>query len=185
MRWIPPGGSRAGFGNGTIIRYSLKEGGHRDGPPHERVRFLQPVIHSSREGWRVVSHFRSASVEPFSQQTEVQDAQTGHSSDQVRGLVCHDRSKRHIFPCLHPSHSQEVSKVCFRGRSLPVLGSSHRASTLTLHIYEVCRCRVGSVAATRHPHNSIASITGWFSLNQSKWRLNIEMLFSLTWKCWH
>ncbi len=39
-----------------------------------RVRVLQPVLHSSREGWRVASHFRSASVEPFSQQTEVQDA---------------------------------------------------------------------------------------------------------------
>ncbi len=72
------------------------------------------------------SHFRSASVEPHSQQTEVQDAQTGRVSDQVRGLVCHNRSKRHILLYLHPSHSQGVPEVCFRGQSLPISGSSLR-----------------------------------------------------------
>ncbi len=52
----------------------------------------------------------------LSQQTEVQDAhtQTGRVLDQVRGLVCHDRSGRRILPCLHPSHSQGVSEVCFQ-----------------------------------------------------------------------
>ncbi len=87
------GEPRAGSGNGTRSRYSLKEGGHRGGSSsRERVRVLQPVLHSSKERWRVVSHFRSASIEPLSQQTEVQDAytQTGRVSDQVQGLVCHD-----------------------------------------------------------------------------------------------
>ncbi len=36
----------------------------------------QLVLCSSKEGWRVASHFRSASVEPLSQQTGVQDAYT-------------------------------------------------------------------------------------------------------------
>ncbi len=42
------------------------------------------------------------SVEPLSHATEVQDAhtQTGRVSDQVRGLVYHDRSKRCILPGL-------------------------------------------------------------------------------------
>ncbi len=110
-----------------------------------------------REGWTVASHFRSASVEPLSQQTEVQDADTqaGRVSNQVRGLVCHDRSKRRILPCLHPSHSQEVPEVCFRGQSLPVSGSSLWPSTLTPHFYKVCGCCVSSVAATRHPHTQL------------------------------
>ncbi len=110
-----------------------------------------------REGWTVASHFRSASVEPLSQQTEVQDADTqaGRVSNQVRGLVCHDRSKRRIVPCLHPSHSQEVPEVCFRGQSLPVSGSSLWPSTLTPHFYKVCGCCVSSVAATRHPHTQL------------------------------
>ncbi len=57
------------------VEYSLEKEGHQGGPSSQkRVWVLQPVLHSSREGWRVVSHFRSASVEPFSQQTEVQDA---------------------------------------------------------------------------------------------------------------
>ncbi len=57
------------------VEYSLEKGGHQGGPSsRKRVRVLQPVLHSSQEGWRVASHFRSASVEPLSQQTEVQDA---------------------------------------------------------------------------------------------------------------
>ncbi len=91
-------------------------------PPHKRESgfIVQPVPHSSKEGWRVASHSRFASIEPLSLQTEVQDdhTQTGRVSDQVRGLVCHDRSRRRILPCLHPSHSQEVPEVCF-----PISGS--------------------------------------------------------------
>ncbi len=74
-------------------------------------------------------------------------------TDQVRGLVC--RSKRRRLPYLHPSHSQGVPEVCFRGRSLPVSGSSLRPSTLTPHFYKVCGCCVSSVAATRHPHTQL------------------------------
>ncbi len=59
------------------VEYSLEEGGHQGGPSsRKRVRVLQPVLHSSQEGWRVASHFRSASVKPLSQQIEVQDAHT-------------------------------------------------------------------------------------------------------------
>ncbi len=121
------------------------------------VRVLQPVLHSSKEGWRVASHFRSASIEPLRHETEVQYSytQTHRVSDQVRGLVCHDRSKRRIFPCLHPSHSQEVPEVCFRGRSLPISGSSLRPSTLIPHFHEVCGCCAGPAAAPGHPHTQL------------------------------
>ncbi len=45
-------------------------------PPHKRESgFYSRYFISSQEGRRVASHFRSASVEPLSQQTEVQDAQ--------------------------------------------------------------------------------------------------------------
>ncbi len=204
------GGSRAGSGNGTRSRYSLKEGGHWGGSSsRERVRFysqyfivpggcytlvvdeeippdnaecfecLEKTLYkcntllliSSKEEWRVASHFRSVSVEPLSQQTEVQDAhtQTGSVSDQVRGLFFfQDRSKRCILPCLHPSHSQEVPEVCFWGWRL------------TPHFYKVCGYSVSSKVSAY----SITSTIGWFSLNQSRWRLNIAMLFSLIWKCW-
>ncbi len=58
----------------------------------------------------VTSNFRSAATEPLSHALEVQNAyyKTGRVSDQIRGLVRHDRSKRRLFPDIHPSQSQEV-----------------------------------------------------------------------------
>ncbi len=116
-------------------------------PLHERESgFYSRYFIVPKKDGGVASDFISASAEPLSHATEVQDAdtQTGRVSDQVRGLVCHDRSKRCILPCFNPSHSQEVPEVCFRGRSLPIA-----PSTLTPHFHEVCGC---SVAATGHPH---------------------------------
>ncbi len=114
---------RAGSGIRTRSEHSLEEGGHRGGPSsRQRVRVLQPVLHCSKEGWGVASDFRSAAIEPLSHACEVQNAhcQTGCVSDQVRGLVCHDRSKRLLFPYLHLSQSQEFPEVCFQGQSLPI-----------------------------------------------------------------
>ncbi len=152
------GRPRAGSGNGTRSEHSIEEGGHRGvSSSRERVRFLQLVLHSSKEGWMVASHFRSASDEPLSHATEVQDVhyQTSRVSDQVRGLVCHDRSKSCILPCLHPSHSQEVPEVCFRVRSIPISGSSLQPCTLTPHFHEVCGCCSGSAATPVHPHTEL------------------------------
>ncbi len=85
----------------------------------------------------VTSNFRSTAIEPLSHAPEVQnasgvfkDCKTSRVSDQVRGLVCHDRSKI-CFPCLHPSPSQKVPEVFFQGQSLPISCSSLRPSTLT------------------------------------------------------
>ncbi len=62
------GGPRAGSGYGTRSENPIKEGGHRGGPSsQEGIRVLQPVFHSSQEGWQVASDNRSASTEPLSQ----------------------------------------------------------------------------------------------------------------------
>ncbi len=95
-----PGGSQVGSGIRTSSKHSLKEGGHRGDPSsQQRVWVLQPILYCSEKGWRVASHFRSASVEPLSRATEVQDAHTQISgvSDQVRGLVCHNQSKKDAY----------------------------------------------------------------------------------------
>ncbi|KAI2658972.1 ORF V: Enzymatic polyprotein [Labeo rohita] len=152
------GGSRAGSGNGARSSYSPEEGGHRGGPSSvQRVRVLQPVLHCSQEGWGPASHFRSPPPEPLSHAAEVQDAdcKTGRVTNQVRGLVCHDRSKGRVFPRLHPSSTQEVPEVCFQGRSLPISGSSFRSSTLPPHFHEVCGCSSGSPATPGHPHTQL------------------------------
>ncbi len=136
------GGSRAGSGNGTRSKHSLEEGGHRGEPSsRQRVRVLQPVLHRSKDGWRVASHFRSALIEPLSHATEVQDAhnQTSHVSDQVQGLACQDRSKRHILPCLHLSTTQKFPEVCFRGQSLPISGSSGGCNAISDHVLTLAK----------------------------------------------
>ncbi len=150
--------SRAGSGIRTRGQLSSEEGGHRGGPSsRQRVRVLQPVLRCSKEGWRVTSNFRSAATEPLSQPPEVQNAycKTGRVSDQIRGLVRHDRSKRRLFPCIHPSQSQEVPEVRFQGQSLPISGSSLRPSTLTPNFHEVRGCCTGASATSGHPHTQL------------------------------
>ncbi len=59
------------------------------------------------------------SIEPLSHATEVQDAhyQTSRGSDQVRGLVCHDRSKDAYFHVsILPQH-QKFLRFAFGGEA--------------------------------------------------------------------
>ncbi len=127
-------------------------------PPLDRESgFYSRYFRCSKEGWRATSNFRSAATEPLSQPPEVQNAycKTGRVSDQIRGLVRHDRSKRRLFPCIHPSQSQEVPEVRFQGQSLPISGSSLRPSTLTPNFHEVRGCCTGSSATPGHPHTQL------------------------------
>ncbi len=154
--------SRAGSGIRTGGQLSLEEGGHQGGPSsRQRVRVLQPVLRCSKEGWGATSNFRSAATEPLSQAPEVQNAycKTGRVSDQIRGLVRHDRSKRRLFPHIHPSQSQEVPEVRFQGQSLPISGSSLRPNTLTPKFHEVRGCCTGSSATPGHPGGNDPLIT--------------------------
>ncbi len=163
------GGPRAGSGYGTRSESPIKEGGHRGGPSsREGIRVLQPVFHSSQEGWRIASDHRSASTEPLSQSAEVQDAHAEAScvANQVQGLVFHDRSKRCILPRIHPSVSQEVLKVRFWGQSIPISGSSLRSSTLTPHVYKSSGCSTSSIEAAGHP--ILNYIDDWLILAQSE-----------------
>ncbi len=141
------GGPRAGSGNGTRSRYSFEEGGHRGGPSRDRESgfysrsFIGPIIDLT-----LLSH-----------ETQVQDAyyQASRVSNQVRGLVCDDRSKRRLLPFINYSSTPEVPKVCFQGQIIPILGSSFRPSTLTPHFHEVGGCSSGSLVTLGHPHTEL------------------------------
>ncbi len=78
--------------------------------------------------------------------------ETNRVSDQIRGLVCHDRSQGRILSNIHPSMSQEVPEVRFWGQSIPVLGSSVRPSIITLHFHEMRRCSPGTSSAAGYSH---------------------------------
>ncbi len=140
------GGPPAGSGKSSVrerghgICTSLQQGN----------RVLQPVFHSSKEGWGVASHFRSSSSERLRHAAQVQNVnfETNHGTDQIQGLVCHDRSLGRILPLIYPSVSQEVPEVHFWGQSIPVLGSSVRPSIITPHFHEMSRCGPGASSAS-------------------------------------
>ncbi len=68
-RGAPPAAS----GYGTRSESSFRERGHRICTSLQHGnRVLQPVLHSSKEGWGVVSHFRSSSSERLHQAAQVQ-----------------------------------------------------------------------------------------------------------------
>jgi len=62
------------------------------------IFLLQREMPGSTAGisWWVASHYKFTSLEPFSEEIPIQDADDSsyRDSNQIRGLVCHDRSKR-------------------------------------------------------------------------------------------
>ncbi len=138
-------------------------------PPHERESgFYSRYFIVPKEGWRVASNHRSASTEPLSQSAEVQDAHAEAScvTNQVQGLVCHDRSKRRILPHIHPSVSQEVPKVRFGGKAYQYRVLPFGPSTLTPHVYKSSGCSTSPIEAAGHP--ILNYIDDWLILAQSE-----------------
>ncbi len=150
-------GPQAGSGIGTESRHSLEEGGHITcSSSLERIRVLQPLLHRSEEGWGLsliidlllLNHaikrfrFKMLTIKQFVSQIRTEDWFVMISQG------C-------ILPYIHPSSTQEVPEVCFRGRSIPVLGSSVRPVTLTPHFHKVSGCCLGSVATPGHPHTEL------------------------------
>ncbi len=86
-------------------------------PPLDRESgFYSRYFVVPKKNGGATSNLRSAATEPLSQAPEVQNAycKTGRVSDQIRGLVRHDRSKRCFFPYIHPS---QFLRFAFRGKA--------------------------------------------------------------------
>jgi len=62
---------------------------------------LQLFFLRSKNGWGAASHFGSKSSERVSHTTKIQNVnfEKNHFTDQIRGLVCHERSQGRILPC--------------------------------------------------------------------------------------
>ncbi len=122
-------------------------------PPHVvESRFYSRYITVSRkDGWLhpiLDLHHLNCSVKKQLKFSTL--AQTSRVSDQVRELVCHDRSKR--CTCLHPSSSQEVPKHCFWGQKLTNTEFFLFGLALSPHTFTVCGCCSGSSMIPGHPH---------------------------------
>ncbi len=150
-RGAPPAAS----GYGTRSESSFRERGHRICTSLQHGnRVLQPVLHSSKEGWGVVSHFRSSSSERLHQAAQVQILTLRQIVPQIRSedwFVTIDL-KDAYFHYIHPSVSQEVPEVRIWGQSIPVSGSSVRLSIITPHFHEMRRCNPGTSSASGYSH---------------------------------
>ncbi len=139
----------------TGIASSAGQRGHRTcSPARQRVGLLQSVFSGAQERWGVASDFRSSWVEPLPQNLQVKNVgnQDDCVSDPIGGLVRDNRSQGRIFSRRNLATTQEVPEVRFRGRSLPVSGSSVRPSFVTPHVHEMHGCSTGSSATPGHPH---------------------------------
>ncbi len=106
--FVHRGGPPAGSGNGTGNKSSVRERGQRICTSLQQGNWiLQPVFHSSKEGWRDATHFRSSNSERIHHEAQFQNVnfETNRVTDQIRGLVCHDRSQGRILSYIHPSVS--------------------------------------------------------------------------------
>ncbi len=79
------GGPPAGSGNGTRSESSVRERGHIICTSLQQGNWvLQPVFHSSKEGWGIASHFRSSSSERFRHAAQFQDVTLRKIVPQIR-----------------------------------------------------------------------------------------------------
>ncbi len=135
---------------------ALLEKGAIEYVPHSNreTRFYSRYFIVSKKDWRVASHFRASSSEGFRHAAQVQnfDFETNRVTDQIRGLVCHDRSQGRILSHIYLSVSQEVPEVHFWGQSIPVSGSSVRPSIITPHFHEMRRCSPDASSASGYLH---------------------------------
>ncbi len=90
--------------------------------------------------------------DPHPAQVQNVNFKANRATDQIWGMVCHDRSQGCIHPHIHPSMSQEVPEVCFLGQSILILGSSVRPSIITPHFHEIRRCSPGASSASGYSH---------------------------------
>ncbi len=103
-----------------------------------------------------MSHFRSSSSElRHAVQVKNVNFETNRATDQIRWLVCHNRSQGRILPHIHPFVSQEVPEVRFWWQIIPISGSSVRPSIITPHFHEMLRCdlRLQGIRITNYIDN--------------------------------
>ncbi len=122
--------------------------------PHsnrETGLYSQYFIVPKKDGG-VVSHFRSSSSERlYAAQVQNVNFETIRATDQIRGLVCHDRSQGCILPHIHPSISQEVPEVRSWGQNIPILGSS----VLFRFVHKMHRCSPVTSLSSGYSHNEL------------------------------
>ncbi len=74
------------------------------------------IVPKKDEGLHPILDYSSSERLRHAAQVQNVNFETNRATDQIRGLVCHDRSQGRILPHNHPSVSQEVPEVRFWGK---------------------------------------------------------------------
>ncbi|KAL0165880.1 hypothetical protein M9458_037724, partial [Cirrhinus mrigala] len=83
-------------------------------PPHDRESGFYSryfIVPKKDGGLRLILDLRVLNRSIMKLKFKMHSQASG-VTDQVRGLVCDNRSKRRVFPRFHPSSAQEVPEVC-------------------------------------------------------------------------
>ncbi len=123
------GGPPAGSDNGTGNKNSVRERGHRIC----NSRYF--IVLKKDGGLRPILDLRVLNESVTQLKFKMLTLQ--NITDQIRELVCYDRTQGRILSHIHPSMSQEIPEVRFWGQSIPVSGSSIRLSNITPHFHEM------------------------------------------------
>ncbi len=151
------GGPPAGSGNGTRSESSVREGVIEYVPHSNRETGLYSryfIVPKKDEGLRSILDLRVLNDSVIQLKFKMLTLRN-HATDQIRGLVCHDRSQGRILPHIHPSVSQQVPEVRSWGQSIPISGSSVLPSIITPHFHEMRRCGPGTSLSSGYSHNEL------------------------------
>lgn len=99
-----------------------------------------------------MTYSRYSALESDSEEIQIQDVNKPivPESNQLRGLICHDRSEGRLLPHFHPSTTQGVSEVFFWGQNAPISVSTILPSGIPSHLHEMHECSTGSIETPGH-----------------------------------
>ncbi len=118
-------GPPAGSGNGTRSENSVRERGHRictsiQQGNRETGFYSRYFIVPKKDGGCVPFldlRVLNDSVIQLKAQVQNVNFETDRASDQIRGLVCHDRAQECILPHIHPSLFRRFLRFAFGGKA--------------------------------------------------------------------
>ncbi len=175
-------GSRAGSGNGTRIEHSLEEEGHQGGPSsRQRVRILQPyfIVPWKDGGLRPILGLSQLNHSVMQLKFRILSSSWSYLRPDPR-TGCQERSRRRILPISILPHHRKFFRCALGSKHINI---EYFPSALHSHLHSctftMCGYCAGSSVTPGHLHTR--PHRWWLILaHQSRWRICIEMSFSLT-----
>ncbi len=155
------GGPPAGSGNRIRSESSVRERGHRICSSLKQGNWaLQPVFHSSKEGWGLCPILDLYVLNDSVVQLKFKMLTLRQIVPQVRSedwFVTIDLKDAYFHISILPYHKKFL-RVRFWGQSIPISGSSVWPSIITPYFHEICRCGPEASLSSGYSHNELLRI---------------------------